>query len=115
MYTVSHDPSGRKFTTEVDGNRAQLDYTVKGGVMTITHTRVPQAIESRGIAAQLMSAAVQVAHLEHWSIDPVCSYAAAYLKKHPLAASQQHTDGLLDEGLKESFPACDPPCVGGNT
>ena len=50
MSTISHDQEANQFTTEVDGHRAELDYTVADGVMTITHTRVPQAI---GDAASL--------------------------------------------------------------
>ncbi len=61
MSTISHDQDGKRFTTEVDGQHAELDYTVADGVMTITHTRVPREIGGRGIAAELMRAALQVA------------------------------------------------------
>ncbi len=44
MSIISHDPSAHRFTTEVDGSHAQLDYTLAGRVMTITHTRVPPEI-----------------------------------------------------------------------
>ena len=59
MITISHDAAAHRFTTEVEGSQAQLDYTLAGGVMTITHTRVPPDIGGRGIAAELMSAALQ--------------------------------------------------------
>ena len=47
MSTISHNPGARQFTTEVDGHRAQLDYTLLGHNMTITHTRVPSEIGGR--------------------------------------------------------------------
>ena len=50
MSVIDHDSDAHRFTTEVDGHRALLDYTVAGDVMTITHTRVPEAIGGRGIA-----------------------------------------------------------------
>ena len=59
MSIISHDPSAHRFTTEVDGRRAQLDYALTGRVMTITHTRVPPEIGGRGIAAELMSAGLE--------------------------------------------------------
>ena len=119
MSTISHDQDAKRFTTEVDGHRAELDYTLADGVMTITHTRVPREIGGRGIAAELMRAALQVAKERGLSIDPACSYAAAYMRKQGPAPDKAHMDELLDEALdealEESFPASDSPAVGGVT
>ncbi len=84
MTIVSHDPRAHRFVTEAQGSVAQLDYTLSGGVMTITHTRVAPAIRGRGVAAQLMDEALRAARDAGWSVDPVCSYAAAYMARHPL-------------------------------
>jgi predicted GNAT family acetyltransferase len=114
--TISHDQTAHQFTAEVDGHRAELDYTVADGVMTITHTRVPQAIGGRGIAAELMREALKVAGERGWSVNPACSYAAAYMRKHAQAQpDKRHIDELLDEALEESFPASDSPSVGGSS
>jgi hypothetical protein len=119
--SISHDPGARRFSTEVDGSHAELDYTLADGVMTITHTRVPTAIGGRGVAAQLMEAALSAARSAGWSVNPACSYAKAYLEKHPQkatdtqASDKQHVDELLDEALDESFPASDSPAVGGSS
>jgi uncharacterized protein len=116
MNTISHDSDARRFTTEVDGSRAQLDYTLAGRNMTITHTLVPPEIGGRGIAAELMSAALSAARAAGWSVTAACSYAAAYMAKHPQdSAEQRHVDDLLDEALDESFPASDSPSVGGSS
>ena len=113
MSTISHDQDANQFTTEVDGHRAELDYTIADGVMTITHTRVPPEIGGRGIAAELMRAALEVAAERGLSINPACSYAAAYMRKHGQSPDRHHMDELLDEALEESFPASDSPAVGG--
>jgi hypothetical protein len=115
MSTINHDQNAKQFTTEVDGYRAELDYTAAGGVMTITHTGVPQAIGGRGVAAELMRAALQLAAAEGWSVNPNCSYAAAYMQRQAQGADQKHIDDLLDEALDESFPASDSPSVGGSS
>jgi uncharacterized protein len=110
MSTISHDEHAHRFTTEVDGHRAELDYTLSGKVMTITHTGVPRAIGGRGVAAELMREALEVARKSGWSVNPACSYAAAYMRKH-----KEHIEDLLDEALDESFPASDSPSVGGSS
>jgi predicted GNAT family acetyltransferase len=115
MSTISHDQNATRFSTEVEGQLAELDYTVAGNVMTITHTRVPQPIAGRGVAADLMRAALKFAADQEWSINPACSYAAAYMRKHGQSADKRHMDDLLDEALDESFPASDSPSVGGST
>jgi predicted GNAT family acetyltransferase len=123
MIEVAHDAVARRFTADVAGERAVLDYTLADGVMSITHTGVPRPIEGRGVAAELMRQALKAARASGWRVVPVCSYAAAYLEKHPEEAladvarggereSRNHESDLLDEALEESFPASDPPSVG---
>jgi predicted GNAT family acetyltransferase len=114
MSTVNHDETSHQFSTEVDGHRAVIDYTLTGSVMNITHTGVPPAIGGRGIAADLMRAALSAARERHWTVNPVCSYAVSYMKRHPDTTSQGHLDALLDEALDESYPASDSPSVGGS-
>jgi uncharacterized protein len=113
MLPISHDSRAHRLSTELEGQTAQLDYELDGQVMSITHTHVPAPIGGRGVAAELMRAALELAAANGWTVRPVCSYAVAYLKKHSSAASDAHLDGLLDEALEESFPASDPPAVGG--
>ena len=115
MNTVDHDPHAQVFTTTVEGHRSVLDYQLTERVMTITHTGVPPAVGGRGIAADLMRAALSAARTAGWTVVPACSYAAAYLQRHPDPAERQHTEDLLDEALEESFPASDSPSVGGST
>ncbi|MEP6548193.1 MAG: GNAT family N-acetyltransferase [Gammaproteobacteria bacterium] len=115
MIAINHDPIAHRFATTVDGHRAVLDYTLHEGVMSITHTSVPPAIEGRGIAAELMGAALTAAVDGGWSVNPICSYAVAYLRKHPIDPQKQHVEDLLDEALDESFPASDSPSVGGSS
>jgi predicted GNAT family acetyltransferase len=115
MTTISHDSVAHRFTTEVDGSHAELEYSLSGAVMAITHTRVPPAIGGRGVAAELMGAALAAARDAGWSVQPICSYAVAYMARHPEHSGKQHMDELLDEALDESFPASDSPAVGGSS
>jgi uncharacterized protein len=114
MNTIDHERAANRFTTVVDGHAARLDYTLSGRVMNITHTRVPPEIGGRGVAADLMRVALETANAEGWGVNPVCSYAVAYMRKHHMPTERDHVEDLLDEALDESFPASDSPSVGGS-
>lgn len=81
--TISHDAAAHQFRTEVDGHRAELNYSLRGTVMSITHTGVPPEIGGRGIAADLMTAALAQAQAASWTVVPACSYAAGFMTRHP--------------------------------
>jgi predicted GNAT family acetyltransferase len=79
---IHHDRDAKHFTVDVDGQHCELEYTLAGAVMTIVHTRVPEAVGGRGIAAALMHTAFDTARSEGWKIIPACSYATLYARKH---------------------------------
>jgi uncharacterized protein len=125
---IQHDPKAREFTAELSGSRGVLQYRYVDRVMTIAHIGVPPAISGRGVAAELTRAALQLAREEGWKVNPQCPYARAFMRRHQeyadlmsmTAAAEgeqqtehEHVDALLDEALDESFPASDPPAVGG--
>lgn len=79
---VRHLPPNR-FEAIVDGSRSRLDYRLDGTVMRIHHTEVPPEMEGRGIASALVQAAVAHARREGLSIQPLCSYVGAWMRRHP--------------------------------
>jgi predicted GNAT family acetyltransferase len=79
---IVHDPHARRFSVAVESHRGELDYTLRDGVMVITHPEVPPAIGGRGIAAALTRAALDTARREGWRVRPACSYAAAFMRRH---------------------------------
>jgi len=80
---VAHDTASHRFSVEVDGLHGELDYRLAGSVMTITHTGVPEQLAGRGIGARLMGAALDAARAAGWKVVPACSYATAFMLKHP--------------------------------
>ena len=80
---ITHDARQQVFHLELDGNRAVVEYHLSGNVMTITHTRVPDAIAGRGLAADLNQAALEHARQSGWVVVPGCSYTEAYIRRHP--------------------------------
>ena len=81
-HTISHKGPAQCFELMVDGQRCVLDYTLQSGVMTITHTGVPEAVGGRGLAAELTKFALDHAQAQGWKVVPRCSYAAVYIQRH---------------------------------
>lgn len=80
--SVNHNPAASRFETTVDGQLCVADYRLEGGVMSMTHTYVPPALEGRGIAAALVAKALAHARGQGLRVRPACSYVAAYMQRH---------------------------------
>lgn len=79
----THDAAAHRFSVNVDGIDAVLDYRDEGGIMVITHTVVPSQIGGRGIAGHLVKAAFEHAREQRLKVRTDCSYAATWAKRHP--------------------------------
>ena len=80
---IRHNQERQRFETTVDGQLCVADYQLRGDVMWMTHTGVPQAVGGRGIAAGLVRAALDWAAAQGYRVEPSCSYVAAYMRRHP--------------------------------
>ncbi len=80
--SIEHNAARQRFEWTEDGIVSELDYQLQNGLMTITHTGVPEALGGRGIAADLTKCALETARGEGWKVRPLCSYAAAYIRRH---------------------------------
>ena len=84
---IEHLPERGRFRALVDGHECVADYRLTNGVLHITHTEVAPRLEGRGIAGALVRAALEHAQAEGLKVNPVCSYARAYMRRHPETAA----------------------------
>lgn len=89
MSDVRDNTAQSRFEMTVEGQLALADYRRAGGKLMITHVETPPALQGRGVAAQLMDGVVAAARAEGAKIVPICSYAAAYMRRH-----KEHADLL---------------------
>lgn len=82
---VVHNAARSRFEVRLDGQVSRLEYQVDDGVLSINHTEVPTALGGRGIAGALVAAAVAYAREAGLRIVANCSYARAWLERHPEA------------------------------
>jgi len=59
------------------------DYSVQGSTRAILHVEADPALRGSGAAGQFMQALAEHARAEELKLLPRCSYAVAWLKRHP--------------------------------
>jgi predicted GNAT family acetyltransferase len=59
------------------------DYVVQGKTRVILHVEADPALRGTGAAGRFMQALAEHARAEGLTLAPRCSYAVAWLKRHP--------------------------------
>lgn len=83
MSDVIDNPAQHRFEVTVEGHTGELVYEVDGSRLFLIHTGVPDELEGRGLAGDLVRAAVERARREQLTVVPWCPYARRWLRKHP--------------------------------
>ena len=84
---VIDEPGKHRFRYTEDGIDAQLVYRAHADRLILVHTQVPDALGGRGIAGQLVRAAVDRARASGETVLPWCPYARKWLHDHPDVAA----------------------------
>lgn len=93
---IVHDERRQRFYVETDGHTAYVAYSLTDDGLDIRHTIVPDEISGRGIAAALVKAAYDYAISKKLKPIATCSYAVAWLRRHPEYNGKEscdYTDG----------------------
>ena len=80
---VTHNPEKNRFETIVEGYASRLDYLQDGKNFVITHVGVHPELRGQGLAGQIVEASLTYAREHDFRVIPMCSYAAAYIRRHP--------------------------------
>ena len=80
---VRHNEASQRFEAVINGLLCHADYRMQGEIMAMVHTEVPEALEGRGIAAQLVRAAIEYARSKGLKIAAYCTYVRSYVRRHP--------------------------------
>jgi predicted GNAT family acetyltransferase len=73
-----------RYEIESDGNVAGfVDYAFTGHNVTLIHTEIDEASGGKGLASRLIKAALDDIRRQHKAVRPTCSFAAAYIGRHP--------------------------------
>lgn len=80
---IMHNPNKNRFETVIDGKLSKLDYIQDGKNFVITHVGVHPDLRGGGLAGKIVQAGLEYARENSFRVIPMCSYAAAYIRKHP--------------------------------
>ncbi|HUN47803.1 MAG TPA: GNAT family N-acetyltransferase [Stellaceae bacterium] len=72
-----------RFELLVEGMVVYAAYRRRDGMIVIYHVETPRPLRGQGAADRLMTAAVAAIRAEGLKLVPTCSYAAAWMRRHP--------------------------------
>ena len=79
---VVDNAAHNRFELEEEGRLAFADYRRDGDRLIIPHVEADPALRGKGTAGRLMDGVAALAREEGLKIVPLCSYAAAYMRRH---------------------------------
>lgn len=80
---VVHNEAENRFETWIEGELSKLEYLLDGSSLVILHVGVHPEFRGQGVAGRLMQVALEFARARSLRVIPMCSYAAAYIRKNP--------------------------------
>jgi predicted GNAT family acetyltransferase len=72
-----------RYELPLDGGVAFVNYQQAGNVRMLTHSEVPAALRGRGIGAELVAGALQLAREQGVRVKPRCSYVVRFMERNP--------------------------------
>jgi uncharacterized protein len=82
MAEVTDNTGRSRFELVEAGETAFADYRRDGDRLILPHVEAPPALRGTGAAGRLMEGVLAIARGEGLKVVPVCSYAAAYMRRH---------------------------------
>ena len=80
---ITHNRTNHAFEVLIDGQLSKLDYIQDAKNFVITHVGVYPEYRGQGLAAKIVEASLQYAKENSLRVVPMCSYAAAYIRRNP--------------------------------
>ena len=79
---VIHEKDNERFVIYVEGNEVYVEYTMAGNEINLHHTFTDPALRGKGLAAQVVRAALEYANEKNLKVIPTCSYVQSFVSKN---------------------------------
>lgn len=81
-HVISDNQERCRFELDVGGQVAFATYARRGSTLLIPHVEAPPPLRGTGAAGQLMRSVMERARAHGVKVRPLCSYAAAWIRRH---------------------------------
>ncbi|PJI38697.1 GNAT family N-acetyltransferase [Ferrovibrio sp.] len=91
MSDVTDNTAHNQYELSIEGEivfaRYRRQPNAQGGdTVAILHVEAPVALRGTGASGRLMQGIIELARAKNEKLVPLCSYAAAWMKRHPETA-----------------------------
>lgn len=83
MSDVRNNEERQRYELVEQGHLAFAEYEIADGVITFTHTIVPQSLQGMGVGSRLILGALTDTRTRGLKVRPQCTFVAAYIARHP--------------------------------
>ena len=80
---IHNNSEAHQYELQIDGQLCIAAYEPRAGAIAFTHTQVPDELEGRGFASQLIKAALADVRARDLKVVPLCAFVSAYIERHP--------------------------------
>jgi hypothetical protein len=81
--TVVDNKAMQRFELSLEGGTVIADYRRQTARLLIIHVEAPMVLRGTGAAGRLMHGVLESARRDGLKVTPLCSYARAYMQRHP--------------------------------
>jgi uncharacterized protein len=79
---VIHERENERFVIYSEGNEVYVEYSMIGNDINLYHTYTHPALRGKGLAAQVVRAALEFAKENNLKVVPTCSYVQSFIAKN---------------------------------
>jgi predicted GNAT family acetyltransferase len=78
------DNSARgRFEMNAGDDIAVIYYGLAPGIITLSHTEVPEELEGRGLGSTIVRGVLDIVRARGLKVVPACGFVAAFIRKNP--------------------------------
>ena len=78
---IVHDKENMRFTLDINGELAKVDYSINNGKMYLNHSEVPYNLRGQGIGKVLVEKTFEQLTKEGYKTVAVCTYIKAVARR----------------------------------
>jgi len=82
-YKLINNTGESRYEYRIEDYTPHIEYKISNGVIALTHTRVPLALQGKGVGKSLVEDTLKDIDEEGLKLLPLCGFVASYIRKNP--------------------------------